>query len=147
MVVGPSGWLKRPRLGGVLTAYKRCIPAPDRHAKTIADSFFLDGIATHPHDFHFRCDGFPQHTLGTQNRLRLGQTSVLLFMLKFLLRLCGAVCSRVVWPGNIPQNHVHVPVDLHGMLFLAEMIADHRRQASTLAYFLELPPHFTAPHL
>jgi hypothetical protein len=55
LVVGPGKRGRRARRGGVLTSYTQCIPAADRHVKTIANSYFIDGVAIHPHNFHFRC--------------------------------------------------------------------------------------------
>lgn len=54
IMVGPSLRKRRPEAGGVLNFYKRCVPVPDRHIKTIANTWFLDGVALHPHNFHFR---------------------------------------------------------------------------------------------
>jgi hypothetical protein len=55
VLVGPSGREVRPRRGGVLAAYTMCIPMPDRHVKTIANTYYLEGTSVHPHNFHFRC--------------------------------------------------------------------------------------------
>jgi hypothetical protein len=54
--VGPSGWDRRPPSGGVLQHYTQCEAQADRHVKTIANTYYLDGTAVHPHNFHFRCD-------------------------------------------------------------------------------------------
>ena len=54
IAVGPGGRGNRPRSGGVLPYYKQCVPDVDRHVKTIANTWFLDGVALHPHNFHFR---------------------------------------------------------------------------------------------
>jgi Glycosyltransferase family 92 len=55
IAVGPSGRTNRPPRGGVMPYYTQCVPDPDRHIKTIANTWFLDGVALHPHNFHFRC--------------------------------------------------------------------------------------------
>lgn len=52
--VGPGGLARRPREGGVLKFYKHCVPVPDMHVKTIANTWFLEGVALHPHNFIFR---------------------------------------------------------------------------------------------
>jgi hypothetical protein len=54
IAVGPSGRAARPAAGGMLKSYDMCIPKPDGHVKTIANTYFLDGIAMHPHNHHFR---------------------------------------------------------------------------------------------
>ena len=54
IAVGPGGRGNRPQAGGVLPYYKQCVPGADRHVKTIANTWFLDGVALHPHNFHFR---------------------------------------------------------------------------------------------
>lgn len=59
IMVGPSGRKTRPEEGGVLKYYDQCVSKADRHIKTIANTWFLDGVATHPHNFHFREGGAP----------------------------------------------------------------------------------------
>lgn len=54
VVAGPSGIKKRPKEGGVMSHYTQCVSKPDRHVKTIANTWFLEGVANHPHNFHFR---------------------------------------------------------------------------------------------
>lgn len=39
-----------------LQAYQMCDPNVDTHIKTIANTYYLAGVAVHPHNFHFRCD-------------------------------------------------------------------------------------------
>jgi Glycosyl transferase family 2 len=53
--VGPSGRQKRAAGGGVLRQYTQCVPKPDGHVKSIVNTWFLDGVAVHPHNFHYRC--------------------------------------------------------------------------------------------
>ena len=55
LMVGPGHRGVRPKEGGVLASYTQCLPEPDRHVKTIANTYYLDGVAVHPHNFHFRC--------------------------------------------------------------------------------------------
>lgn len=54
ITVGPSGHRFRPEEGGVLTYYDQCIPRPHAAMKTIANTYYLRGIAVHPHNFDFR---------------------------------------------------------------------------------------------
>ena len=53
--VGPSGRKTRPPGGGVLQHYNQCVPDADKHIKSIVNTFYLDGVAVHPHNFHYRC--------------------------------------------------------------------------------------------
>jgi hypothetical protein len=53
--VGPSGQRQRPAGGGVIKAYTQCIAQPDKHIKSIVNTWFLDGVSVHPHNFHYRC--------------------------------------------------------------------------------------------
>jgi hypothetical protein len=55
ITVGPSGHRMRPPLGGVLQYYDKCIPRPHAAMKTIANTYYLRGVAVHPHNFAFRC--------------------------------------------------------------------------------------------
>ena len=57
ILMGPSGRETRPSEGGVLASYTQCVTQPDRHLKTIANTFFIDGTALHPHNMEFRCGG------------------------------------------------------------------------------------------
>ena len=52
--VGPDGHAARPATGGVLPYYTMCSAEPDRHVKTIVNTFFLEGMEIHPHNFHYR---------------------------------------------------------------------------------------------
>eukprot|EP00892_Ulva_mutabilis_P000947 jgi/Ulvmu1/10853/UM007_0027.1 len=54
VLVGPSGRRKRPASGGVLRHYPQCTGKGRHMVKTIANTFFLTNIATHPHNFEFR---------------------------------------------------------------------------------------------
>jgi hypothetical protein len=51
--VGPDGHVSRPATGGVLPYYTMCSAEADHHIKTIANTYFLDGVDIHPHNFHF----------------------------------------------------------------------------------------------
>jgi hypothetical protein len=53
--MGPSGRKKRPREGGVLRHYRQCSGGANAHVKTIVNSFFVDRITGHPHNFFYRC--------------------------------------------------------------------------------------------
>lgn len=53
--VGPSSHRQRPRSGGVLHHYKHCDSQGDPKLKTIANTYFLENISGHPHNFEFRC--------------------------------------------------------------------------------------------
>jgi hypothetical protein len=55
VLMGPSGLEHRPRTGGVLPYYDQCHKEPERMVKTIANTYFLTGLAVHPHNFWFRC--------------------------------------------------------------------------------------------
>jgi hypothetical protein len=52
--VGPSGHELRPPAGGVLSHYDRCIPEADAVVKTIANSYYVQGMTIHAHNFLFR---------------------------------------------------------------------------------------------
>eukprot|EP00892_Ulva_mutabilis_P000948 jgi/Ulvmu1/10854/UM007_0028.1 len=54
VLVGPSGRHTRPPAGGVLQHYLQCAGTGNYVIKTIANTFFLANIATHPHNFEFR---------------------------------------------------------------------------------------------
>lgn len=53
--VGPNGHASRPATGGVLPYYTLCSSVADPHIKTIVNTFFLESLAVHPHNFHYRC--------------------------------------------------------------------------------------------
>jgi hypothetical protein len=53
--MGPSGHEVRPREGGVLRHYRQCSPKANRHVKTIVNTFYVDKITGHPHNFFYRC--------------------------------------------------------------------------------------------
>lgn len=53
--VGPDGHATRPETGGVLPYYTMCSEEADRHIKTIVNTYFLDGVEIHPHNFHYMC--------------------------------------------------------------------------------------------
>jgi hypothetical protein len=53
--MGPSGQKTRPAGGGVLQHYTMCDPEPAAKIKTIANTWFLDGTAVHPHNHEYRC--------------------------------------------------------------------------------------------
>ena len=53
--VGPSGRETRPEGGGVLQHYDQCVPEAEMRFKTIANTWFLQGLTEHPHNFVFRC--------------------------------------------------------------------------------------------
>ena len=55
ILVGPSGRQVRPRAGGVLRAYGRCIPEPHPAFKTFVNTFFVTGVSPHPHNFEYTC--------------------------------------------------------------------------------------------
>ena len=55
IVVGPSRRRARPAAGGVLRHYRRCDPHVHPAIKTIANTFYLSGLAAHPHNFRYRC--------------------------------------------------------------------------------------------
>jgi hypothetical protein len=52
--VGPSGMDERPAAGGALRHYKHCSGMGAKHIKTIANTFFLQNVTPHPHNFEFR---------------------------------------------------------------------------------------------
>lgn len=52
--VGPNGHTVRPASGGVLPFYTLCAASADKHVKTIANTFFIEGLDVHPHNFRFR---------------------------------------------------------------------------------------------
>lgn len=58
--VGPNGRTTRPSSGGVLPFYTLCAAEADRHVKTIANTFFLEGLDVHPHNFRFRSAPLPR---------------------------------------------------------------------------------------
>ena len=53
--VGPNGRATRPESGGVLPYYTLCDEEAAWQVKTIVNTFYLRGLATHPHNFMFRC--------------------------------------------------------------------------------------------
>lgn len=53
--VGPDGRTTRPDTGGVLPYYTMCSEEADRHVKTIVNTYFLEGVDIHPHNFRYRC--------------------------------------------------------------------------------------------
>ena len=55
ILVGPSGRQARPRAGGVLRAYGRCIPEPHPAFKTFVNTYFVTGVSPHPHNFEYTC--------------------------------------------------------------------------------------------
>jgi hypothetical protein len=55
VIVGPSNRLTRPESGGVLKHYTECSGKGRHIVKTIANTYFLENISTHPHNFQFRC--------------------------------------------------------------------------------------------
>lgn len=56
ILFGPSGRADRPATGGVLRHYTRCRKSSNLNVKTIANSFFVANIGTHPHGVKYRCD-------------------------------------------------------------------------------------------
>ena len=52
--VGPNGRATRPAAGGVLPHYTRCSAQAAPQIKTIANLYFLEGLAVHPHNFHYQ---------------------------------------------------------------------------------------------
>lgn len=52
--MGPNGHAARPATGGVLPYYTMCSAEADRHVKTIVNTYFLEGLEIHPHNFHYR---------------------------------------------------------------------------------------------
>lgn len=54
--VGPNGRATRPETGGVLPYYVLCGQEADAHVKAIVNSFYLEGVAVHPHNFHYQCE-------------------------------------------------------------------------------------------
>eukprot|EP00892_Ulva_mutabilis_P000949 jgi/Ulvmu1/10855/UM007_0029.1 len=66
VLVGPSGRRNRPESGGVLRHYTQCAGKARRMVKTIANTFFLTNIATHPHNFEFRYGALPVNELGRE---------------------------------------------------------------------------------
>jgi hypothetical protein len=57
--VGPNGHARRLATGGVLPYYTMCSASPDRHIKTIVNTYFLEGVTVHPHNFVYRCGPAP----------------------------------------------------------------------------------------
>lgn len=55
VLVGPSGRRTRPEAGGVLRHYRRCAGEGRHMVKTVANTFYLSNVASHPHNFEFRC--------------------------------------------------------------------------------------------
>jgi hypothetical protein len=55
VMFGPSGRETRPSKGGVLKDYDKCYLPQLGQFKTIANSYFLEGLTIHPHNFVFRC--------------------------------------------------------------------------------------------
>jgi hypothetical protein len=54
VVVGSDGRETRPTTGGVLQSYSQCAGQGRHIVKTIANTYFLRNVATHPHNFEFR---------------------------------------------------------------------------------------------
>lgn len=54
VIVGSSGRETRPAAGGVLQSYGTCAGEGRHVVKTIANTRFLENVATHPHNFEFR---------------------------------------------------------------------------------------------
>jgi hypothetical protein len=82
--VGPNGRRYRPVSGGVLPYYTRCADQPDIHVKTIVNTFYLESLAVHPHNFHYlyaslRCSNFAMMRimlLSLQQRLHSSRCKV-----------------------------------------------------------------------
>ena len=55
VLVGPSGRRTRPPGGGVLQHYTQCAGEGRHMVKTIANTFYLANVASHPHNLEFRC--------------------------------------------------------------------------------------------
>ena len=55
VLVGPSGRHTRPATGGVLRHYPQCAGTGHAIVKTIANTYFLTNVASHPHNVEFRC--------------------------------------------------------------------------------------------
>lgn len=53
--VGPNGRATRPMSGGVLPYYGLCADHAESTIKTIVNTFFVESVAVHPHNFHYRC--------------------------------------------------------------------------------------------
>jgi hypothetical protein len=53
VLMGPSGREFRPSTGGVLPYYDQC-KEPERMVKAITNTFFLSGLAQHPHNFWYQ---------------------------------------------------------------------------------------------
>lgn len=54
VVVGSGGRMSRPATGGVLQSYDTCAGQGRHMVKTIANTYFLENVALHPHNFVFR---------------------------------------------------------------------------------------------
>lgn len=54
VMFGPSDRRTRPKGGGVLRHYTRCMKKPHLHVKMIVNTFYVAHIAAHPHNFEFR---------------------------------------------------------------------------------------------
>jgi hypothetical protein len=59
--MGPSGPEVRPEEGGALRHYRQCNPRPNRHVKTIINTYFVVGTTAHPHNFVTRCATITSH--------------------------------------------------------------------------------------
>jgi hypothetical protein len=56
IMVGPSGKETRPVGGGVLRHYTQCITRIDERFKTVANTYWIDGVGRHPHNMWYRCE-------------------------------------------------------------------------------------------
>ena len=55
VLVGPSHRETRPEHGGVLRHYTRCGKVAQSTVKTITNTYFLESVDLHPHNFKFVC--------------------------------------------------------------------------------------------
>jgi hypothetical protein len=53
--VGPNGRVTRPATGGVLPYYRLCSDEPAWQVKTVVNTYYLQGLATHPHNYEYLC--------------------------------------------------------------------------------------------
>lgn len=67
VIVGPSGRHTRPESGGVLRHYHACEGKARHMVKTIVNTFYVANVASHPHNFEFRCDTSPPLKLRLQS--------------------------------------------------------------------------------
>jgi hypothetical protein len=61
--MGPSGVDKRPAAGGVLRHYTKCEGHGNPKVKTIANTYYLENISPHAHNFQFRYGSSDVHVL------------------------------------------------------------------------------------